>query len=74
MNEDGTWSNRGGQILGATLSICILSTAILIWRVVYGIQSKRKIMVCDYLLIVAAVRAIRSRHNVVQLHLPIAPL
>ncbi|KAK7184817.1 hypothetical protein DPSP01_002210 [Paraphaeosphaeria sporulosa] len=54
MNEDGTWPNRGGQILGATLSICILSTGILIWRIVYGIQSKRKLMICDYLLIVAA--------------------
>lgn len=58
-----TWPNRGGQILGATLSICILSTAILIWRIAYGIQSKRKILFCDYLLIVAAVRAIES-HDV----------
>ncbi|KAJ4344818.1 uncharacterized protein N0V89_012562 [Didymosphaeria variabile] len=54
MNEDGTWSDRGSQILGSTLSICILSTGILVWRIIYGIQSKRKIMVCDYLLIVAA--------------------
>ncbi|KAL5376934.1 hypothetical protein PMIN06_011264 [Paraphaeosphaeria minitans] len=54
MNDDGTWPNRGGQILGSTLSICALSTSILIWRIVYGVQSKRKIMICDYLLIVAA--------------------
>ncbi|KAF2440893.1 hypothetical protein P171DRAFT_327986, partial [Karstenula rhodostoma CBS 690.94] len=60
MNEDGTWPDLGGRILGATWSICILSTGILIWRIVYGIQSRRKIMICDYLLIVAACLNIAS--------------
>lgn len=73
MNEDGTWPNKGGQILGSTLSICILSTAIVVWRIIYGFQSKRKLMVCDYLLILATVSANRSDRDVVQLHiLPIA--
>ncbi|KAJ4301340.1 hypothetical protein N0V90_003432 [Kalmusia sp. IMI 367209] len=48
------WPNRGPEILGSSLSICILSTMILIWRIVYGVKSKRKILICDYLLIVAA--------------------
>lgn len=49
------WPNRGPEILGSSLSICILSVIILVWRIAYGIESKRKLMVCDYLLIVAAV-------------------
>jgi hypothetical protein len=55
MSEVGPLPNRGPQILGATLSICILSTGILIWRIAYGIHSKRKLLVCDFLLIIAAV-------------------
>ncbi|KAF1971168.1 hypothetical protein BU23DRAFT_471896 [Bimuria novae-zelandiae CBS 107.79] len=54
MAEEELWPNRGAEIIGSTLSICILSTGMLIWRIVYGIQSKRKLLVCDYLLIVAA--------------------
>ncbi|KAF2265374.1 hypothetical protein CC78DRAFT_532450 [Lojkania enalia] len=47
------WPNRGAEILGSSLSICILSTAILVWRIVYGVK-KRKLLVCDYLLIISA--------------------
>lgn len=53
------WPNRGVEILASTVILCILSTLILIWRVIYGVKTKRKMLVCDYLLIVAAV----SRFN-----------
>jgi hypothetical protein len=53
------WPNRGVEILVSTVILCILSTLILIWRVIYGVKTKRKMLVCDYLLIVAAV----SRSN-----------
>ncbi|KAF2002174.1 hypothetical protein P154DRAFT_618904 [Amniculicola lignicola CBS 123094] len=49
------WPDRKVEILASTTVICILSTAILIWRVVYGVLNKRKLLLCDYLLIVAAV-------------------
>lgn len=55
MAEEEALPNRGSEIFGSTLSICILSTGTLIWRIVYGVQSKRKLLVCDYLLMVAAV-------------------
>ncbi|KAF1933164.1 uncharacterized protein M421DRAFT_191060 [Didymella exigua CBS 183.55] len=49
------WPDRRNQILGTTISIGILSTAVLLWRVVYAIQNKRKLLFCDYLLIFAGI-------------------
>lgn len=49
------WPNRRDEILGSTVPICIIATVFLIWRVVYGILSKRKLLLCDYLLVIAAV-------------------
>jgi hypothetical protein len=49
------WPNRRGEILGATVPIGILSIAILVWRVAYGIKTRRKLLLCDYLLLLAAV-------------------
>lgn len=49
------WPNRKHEILGTTISIGILSTIVLIWRVVYAVQNKRKLLFCDYLLIFAGV-------------------
>lgn len=51
------WPDRRNEILGTTISIGILSTMVLIWRVVYAIQQKRKLLFCDYLLILAGVRS-----------------
>jgi hypothetical protein len=49
------WPNRGVEILLSTVIISILSTLILIWRVAYGVKTKRQLRIFDYLLIVAAV-------------------
>lgn len=49
------WPNRRHEILGSTAPIAFISTGFVIWRVVYGIRGKRKLLICDYLLIVAAV-------------------
>lgn len=51
------WPNRRNEILGSTLSIGFLSTIMLVWRVVYAIRNKRKLLFCDYLLVIAGVRA-----------------
>ena len=49
------WPNRRIEIILSTTIICILSALILLWRIVYGVANKRKLMVCDYLLMIAAV-------------------
>lgn len=49
------WPDRRHEILGTTISIGILSTLVLVWRVVYAVQNKRKLLFCDYLLILAGV-------------------
>jgi hypothetical protein len=49
------WPNRRNEILGSTLSIGFLSTIMLVWRVVYAIRNKRKLLFCDYLLVMAGV-------------------
>jgi len=49
------WPDRRVEILLSTVIIAILSTLVLIWRVVYGVVNRRKLLVCDYLLIIAAV-------------------
>ena len=53
MSQD--WPNRKADILGSTVPLCVLSTGVLVWRVAYGIHSKRKLFLADYLLILAAV-------------------
>ena len=52
------WPDRRREILGSTLSIGIASTIMLIWRVVYAVMNKRKLLFCDYLLILAGVSTI----------------
>ena len=52
------WPNRRNEILGSTVSIGLLSTIMLIWRVAYAIKNKRKLLFCDYLLVIAWVRAL----------------
>ncbi|KAJ4990126.1 integral membrane protein [Stagonosporopsis vannaccii] len=49
------WPNRKHEILGSTISIGVLSTLMLIWRVMYAIMNKRKLLFCDYLLILAGI-------------------
>lgn len=55
------WPDRKHEILGSTLSIGFLSTIMLIWRVVYAMMNKRKLLLCDYLLILAGVRTFLLR-------------
>jgi hypothetical protein len=47
--------DRGLEILLSTVIIAALSTLILIWRIVYGVKTKRKLLLCDYLLVISAV-------------------
>lgn len=57
------WPDRRNEILGTTISVGILSTIVLIWRVVYAVQNKRKLLFCDYLLILAGVRSKPSKRR-----------
>ncbi|KAF1846927.1 uncharacterized protein K460DRAFT_329752 [Cucurbitaria berberidis CBS 394.84] len=54
------WPNRRLEILVPTTILCVLSTLVLVWRVVYGLKNKRKLLVCDYLLIIAAMMNITT--------------
>lgn len=54
------WPNRRLEVLIPTTTLCVLSSLVLIWRVVVGMKQKRKLMLCDYLLIVAAVSSSKS--------------
>ena len=49
------WSNRGAGILGSTIPIYVLSIAVLSWRVIYRVRTRRKLFLGDYLLMVTAV-------------------
>ena len=46
------------KVLVPAWTLMILSTAFLVWRVVYGFTNGRKFMLCDYLLIIAGVSCI----------------
>jgi hypothetical protein len=50
------WPDRTLGILVPTTILCVFSTAVLVRRVVYGIRTKRKLMICDYLLMIATIR------------------
>ncbi|KAF2124494.1 hypothetical protein P153DRAFT_411551 [Dothidotthia symphoricarpi CBS 119687] len=47
------WPNQRLKILVPCFILLTISTMCVIWRIVYGILQKRRLMVCDYLLIVA---------------------
>ncbi|KAF2795036.1 hypothetical protein K505DRAFT_240769 [Melanomma pulvis-pyrius CBS 109.77] len=49
------WPNRRTEILLSTAIICVLSTLFLAWRVIYAVVKKRKLLLCDYLLIIATI-------------------
>jgi hypothetical protein len=49
------WPNERIKILVPAWTLLIISSAFLLWRVVYGFMHRRKFMVCDYLLIIATV-------------------
>lgn len=46
------------KVLVPAWTLMIISTAFLVWRVVYGFMNGRKFMLCDYLLIIATVSCI----------------
>lgn len=49
------WPNERIKILVPGWTLMIISSAFLVWRVVYGFMHGRKFMICDYLLIIATV-------------------
>ncbi len=49
------WPDRRLKVMVPVWSLLIASTGFLIWRVVYGLTSRRRFLVCDYLLIIAGV-------------------
>lgn len=49
------WPNERIKILVPAWTLLIISSAFLLWRVVYGFMHGRKFMICDYLLIIATV-------------------
>jgi hypothetical protein len=53
--EQREWPNRGLEIFVVGIVLCVLSTSVLAWRIVYGIRTKRKFLLSDFLLIIAAV-------------------
>jgi hypothetical protein len=56
MDAAGTqeWPDERLRVLIPVWALTLISTAFLVWRVVYGLRS-RKFIVCDYLLIIATV-------------------
>ncbi|PSN70743.1 hypothetical protein BS50DRAFT_630818 [Corynespora cassiicola Philippines] len=54
------WPNRGAELLGISTFLCVLSTGFLVWRVVYGLRNDRKLLLCDYLLIIATLMNITA--------------
>ncbi|KAL1798177.1 hypothetical protein ACET3X_002214 [Alternaria dauci] len=54
MDTTGTqeWPDQRLKVLVPVWTLATISTAFLVWRVVYGLQS-RKFITCDYLLIIA---------------------
>jgi hypothetical protein len=59
-DQQQEWPNRRTEILLSTILIGIFSTMMLIWRTVYAVMNKRKLLVCDYLLILAGVSLLRK--------------
>jgi len=53
--QQNEWPDRRLEILIPSYILCTLSTSTLAWRMVYGIRTKRKLLICDYLLLIAAV-------------------
>ncbi|KAJ8110992.1 hypothetical protein OPT61_g6303 [Boeremia exigua] len=58
--EQQGWPNQRIKILIPSWTLMIISTAFLVWRVVYGFKQGRKFMVCDYLLIIATLMNISA--------------
>ncbi|KAH8702743.1 hypothetical protein GQ44DRAFT_553084, partial [Phaeosphaeriaceae sp. PMI808] len=59
------WPNRRTEIMASTVPICALSIVFLVWRIVHGLRNKRKLLLCDYLLILAAANKKQQLINVV---------
>jgi uncharacterized membrane protein YqjE len=51
------WPNDRLKILVPCNVLMIIATIFLIWKLVYGFQSGRRLLLCDYLLILAQVRS-----------------
>ncbi|KAH7371226.1 hypothetical protein BKA66DRAFT_424326 [Pyrenochaeta sp. MPI-SDFR-AT-0127] len=54
------WPNRRIEILVPTTMLCGLSTIIQVWGLAYGFKIKRKLLLCDTLLVLAALLNITS--------------
>jgi multisubunit Na+/H+ antiporter MnhF subunit len=53
--QQDAWPNRRLEMLVPTTNLCVLSTLVFIWRIIYGNKNKRKLLICDILLAIAAV-------------------
>lgn len=49
------WPDRRLKIMIPMWTLLTISTAFLGWRVAYGVVTRRRFMICDYLLIIAGV-------------------
>ncbi|USP75149.1 hypothetical protein yc1106_02423 [Curvularia clavata] len=54
------WPHRRVTILAPNTALVIISTLFAMWRVIYGIKTKRKGIICDVLLSVAVILNIAS--------------
>lgn len=57
MNADNTqeWPNQRLKVMIPMWTLLALSTIFLAWRIAYGFAQRRRFMLSDYLLIIAAV-------------------
>lgn len=63
------WPDHRLKVMIPMWSLLIVSTAFLVWRVVYGLMNRRWFMVCDYLLITAGVSSLPTRASYMQFEL-----
>jgi hypothetical protein len=50
------WPNVSLRVQLPSTILMMLATIFLVWRLVYGFRSGRRLMLCDYLLILSQVR------------------
>jgi hypothetical protein len=58
------WPNRRAAILARTTILVVISKLFVIWRVIYGIENKRKGMICDALLCIVVVALYNKLYNI----------
>lgn len=54
--HQNNWPDRRVTVLAPSTTLVVISTLFALWRVIYGIKTKRKGILCDVLLSIAVVR------------------